>query len=145
MPYGQYFSPSPWERQKRRERVMAIFEDFFAGFAVGQVTMFVIGPWSLLIGIITGVLWVLGGRGWLGTKGWRRIGVPAVISLPWALNGHFIGSLISFPLQFGAHTFGYGEIDSNDPNGSFLGRIFGRWTRAIWYLILAVSMIPLFL
>ena len=134
--------------------MMTIFEDFIAGFAVGQVTMFVWGAWSLAVGVVSGILWVGGGQGWYQTKAWRRVGVPIAVCLPFALSGHLAGSAISFSLQFGAQSLGYGEQDTdrfddagitriNDP-GSWLGRIFGKLTRIVWYLILAVAMIPLF-
>ena len=85
-----------------------ILEDFIFGFIVGQVTMFVIGPWSLLIGVLSGVCWVGGGQGWLGTKAWRRLGCPLLVCLPFALSGHLVGALISFPLQILSQSIGYG-------------------------------------
>lgn len=122
-----------------------IIEDLISGFVVGLVTFFVIGWWSLLIGVLCGVLWVLGGVGWLQTKLWRRLGVPIVVCLSSALKGHLIGALITLPLMFGALCIGYGEESVGPPYdaGSWLGREFRRYTRLVWYIILAISMLPL--
>lgn len=121
-----------------------ILEDFFYGFAIAQVTAFVWGAWSLAVGVVSGICWVGGGQGWLGTKAWRRIGVPILVSLPFGLLGHALGCGISGSLQMLWHTVGYGEPSSNPPDeGSWLGRIFGKWTRLVWFLILGLTLIPL--
>lgn len=123
-----------------------IYEDFIVGFAVGQVTAFVIGIWSLFLGVLTGILWVAGGQGWLETKLWRRLGVPLLICLPWVLKTSFIWVVASFFMQFGVQCIGYG-VPSTQPFdlGSWLGQRFGNWTRAIWFVLLGLAMIPLFL
>ena len=126
--------------------MVAILEDFIAGFAVGQVTMFVIGAWSLLLGAITGLLWVAGGRGWLGTNLWRRVGISFIISTTFAVAKHSFLPLIAFPLMWGSMAIGYGTPSTQPPDaGSWLGRIFGKWTRVAWFIILAIAMLPLFL
>lgn len=124
----------------------AILEDFIIGFGFGQISMFVWGLWSLAIGLLSGILWVGGGHGWYGTKAWRRIGCPIFICIPFFLQGHVIGAGISFILQILWQTVGYG-IPSVNPTdaGSQLGRIFGKWTKIVWLIILSVTMIPLFL
>lgn len=131
------------------------FEDFIFGFIYGQVTMFVVGVWSLLIGVVTGVLWWLGGQGFLGTKDWRREGCPFITSSVFFFGNHLMesillerlsGALISLPLQIIAFHIGYGEPSAQPPDeGSWLGKRFGKWTRPVWFLILIISMGPLFL
>lgn len=125
---------------------MVYFEDFFSGFLVAQITALAIGPWSLLIGLFSGIAWVAGGQGWLGTKGWRRIGVPLLVCLPFALSGHILGAVISGFGQFGVHCIGYGEPSTQPPDiGSWLGRIFGQYTRLVWFILLVITLIPLVL
>lgn len=124
----------------------AILGDFTAGFIVGQATTVVIGLWSITLGLLTGTLWVMGGRGFLGTNLWRRAGVSMVVSLTFALAKHSFIPMMSFPLMWLAMSVGYGTPSTQPPDeGSWLGRIFGEWARFLWFLILALTMIPLFL
>lgn len=143
MSYPDYFSPSPFEIEQRRKKMNAIFGDFIVGFAVGQITMFHIGLWSLLVGVLTANLFILGGQGWLGFNAWRRVGVPFVIflAMKWGnpSGWPYLGALT----MFGALSIGYGVPDSTD-EGSWLGRHF-NYPRVVWYCILAVSIIPFFL
>ncbi len=123
----------------------AIIEDLLAGFIIGLSTWFVIGPWSILIACSTALLWMAGGRGYLSTNLWRRVGVSFIISTTFAVAKHSFIPIISFPLMWGSMAIGYGVPSTQPPDeGSWLGRIFGRWTRVVWYLILGVAMIPLF-
>jgi hypothetical protein len=121
----------------------AIIEDFLIGFIFAQVSYLVIGLWSVPIGVISGILWTLGGRGYMGTKAWRRYGVPLAICLPFAFTGHCIGALISLVAQYGVHCVGYGEIDVNDTEGSWLGRHFGSYTRLVWWGLMVLALFPL--
>lgn len=120
-----------------------IYEDFFAGFAIAQITALVWGVWSLAVGVVSGILWVGGGQGWLKTKAWRRIGVPMAVCLPFALSEHLLDFVISFPLQCGVQCIGYGVPDINDSEGSWLGRRFGKWARIVWFLLMGLSLVPL--
>lgn len=122
-----------------------LIEDFFAGFAVTQITAIVIGPWSVFLGLVGGFLWFSGGQGYLGTKAWRRLGVPLVICTPFFWHTPWYWVLASGLAQFGVQSVGYGVPDYNDPKGSFLGRIFGKWTRVVWYVLMLIALIPLFL
>lgn len=121
----------------------ADYEDLAIGWAVTQVTMFVIGIWSIPLGLLGAFLWWAGGRGILGTKAWRRVGIPLTICIPFATNNHLIGASISLVLQLGWQTVGYGTQDINDSEGSWLGRIFKGATRFVWFLIYGLTMIPL--
>ena len=123
----------------------AMFEDFIQGFFLAQITMFYIGLWSLLIGLICGILWVLGGMGWLGYNTWRRLGIPLVICPLIAISRHTWIPLISFPLMFGTFCLGYGIPSTQPPDeGSWLGRRFKKWARLVWWWILLLSCTPLF-
>lgn len=121
---------------------MVFIEDFLCGFLFAQVTFFVVGWWSIFIGIISGICWIGGGQGWLGTKGWRRGLVPLLIVLPFVFNNHLLNSLISFLFQIGWQSVGYGEPSYED-KGSWLGRRLGEWTRPIWLGVYVLTLVPL--
>lgn len=121
----------------------AIIEDYLIGSVFGFVTCIVLGWYfGLACSIVCGILWVLGGRGFIGSKVWRRLGVPLLISLQFATNGHILGSIISFLLQIGWQTAGYGEPSPGD-SGSWLGRLLNNYTRPVWLGVYALTLLPL--
>ena len=122
-----------------------MFEDFIQGFFLGQLTAFVIGPFSLLVGVVTGVLWILGGMGYLSTNLWRRAGISVIMATIFAIAKHSWVPMLAFPTMWLAMAQGYGTVDVNDSKGSWLGRIFGQYTRFAWWIILLISTVPLWL
>jgi hypothetical protein len=123
----------------------AEIEDFAIGFFFGGISAMVIGWWGVIPAALSGVLWMLGGIGYMETKAWRRLGCAFVVCLPFSLTGHALCAVISFGLQCAWQTVGYGEPDVNDPNGSWLGRLCGKYTREVWLGIYALMFAPLFL
>ena len=96
------------------------WEEFAIGFILGLGFFWAIGWCAVLLGLITGVAYRAGGAGWLGTKGWRRLGVPLAIALSlqrigWWIGGAFVLSVILLSL-------GYGTRSTQPPDeGSPLG------------------------
>lgn len=97
------------------------FEECVVGYLFAIPLVFVIGIWCAVVGVITAFLWALGGAGYLGTKAWRRLGVPAVISTVLALVYSSFMPYLAFIPAWGALSIGYGTPDINDPIGSKLG------------------------
>ena len=103
-----------------RKFIKENWEEFTIGFILGLGFFLVIGCSAVLLGLVTGVLWRLGGMGLWGTKAWRRIGISvllvgAVWSLPLLMR---MGSSL---VTLGLLKIGYGQRDVNDPIGSPLG------------------------
>lgn len=120
--------------------------ELLEGFLFGLVSCLSIGFYGVLIGILCSILWRFGGIGWFGTNLWRRIGIPLVLCTAFALSKHSWIPIISFPLMWASLSIGYGTPSTQPPDeGSWLGRRFGKWTRCVWWLILMISLIPLFL
>lgn len=149
-PFPNYFSKSPWEEKQEGERMKLLWQDLLIGFIYGLVSYFAIGYWCLLLAGATSILWALGGAGWLGSILWRRLGCPIVLTSAFlftdmAGHDHWL-KIITLPMQFGAFSLGYGLPSNYYPydQGSWLGKIFGKWTRVVWFSILAVAMTPLF-
>ena len=116
------------------------YKDFFTGAIYGLICCFYLGPWGLPITLLIGLLWALGGAGWLGFNSWRRVGVPFVLFLMFKWHNPsgwpYLGALATF----GALSIGYGEPSTQPPDeGSFLGRIFGKWTRLVWWIIVGLA------
>jgi len=120
-------------------------EDLIQGACYGLISTLAIGWWGLAIAHLTATLWYLGGRGWLGTNTWRRIGCPLVLCLSFMTHGFSWWIVASFFVQWGALSIGYGIPDVNDPEGSWLGRMFGKYTRLVWCGLVLLAMIPLFI
>ena len=116
-------------------------EEMEIGGMYGLCLIFWIGAWAIPVGISTSILWSLTGAGY--SKLYRRLCCPVILAIAMVIHSHSLIPFISVPLQWGALSLGYGEIDVNDSTGSWLGRHFGKWTRVVWFGILAVAMIPL--
>ena len=115
-------------------------EEAGIGFLLGLGFFWAMGWWCVLLGLITGVAYRLGGSGWLGTKAWRRIGIPVLLVLSmWSLS-----LLIRIPLglvTFGLLTIGYGTItydnqgkvtDEGSPYGNFWLDLVGeKWGKVL--------------
>lgn len=134
----------------------AIIEDFVIGFIVGQVTAFFVGWWCLVVGIVTGLLYVAAGRGWGGTKLWRIVGVPSVIGNIVYLYNHSYWVFISYILQIIVSTEGWSLPDANQTKASPIGKFWwGKLqpnrtlaevaTRITWVGVVYLAMLFLFL
>ena len=124
-------------------------EELGIGFVLGLGFNFLIGLWAIPLAVITGFLYERGGSGWLGTKAWRRFGVPVAIYLSNGISPH-IHTIISAVLSVIVLSLGYGQRDSSDPGsplGNFwldrLGVFWGKWASrativcgiwAVWYI-----------
>lgn len=119
--------------------------DLLKGYVYGLLSIFAIGLWGLWAAWITAGLWAAGGAGLYETKAWRRVGCPLLICSAF-FPLHHLGAAVSFVLQFGAFSIGYGVPSAQPPDaGSWLGRTFGDRAFIIWALILAVVCVPMFL
>jgi len=106
--------------------------DLASGFTFGMAAGFHT-PWWPVCAILCAIFWWMGGRGILGYNTWRRIGCPAILFLFTAYN---LWNIAGFFAQWGALSIGYGD------ENSWLYKIFGKWTKAIWYLIVYLALIP---
>lgn len=100
-------------------------EELSIGAVLGLGFFWAIGPWCVLLAVITGLLWALGGAGWLGTKLWRRVGVPVAISV--AVSIPLWVELLLVIATFGILCIGYGsrdETDEGSPLGNFWLNLF---------------------
>lgn len=111
-------------------------EELGVGAVLGLGFFWVIGLWAIPLAIVTSLLWAIGGAGWLGTKAWRRFGVPLAIliannSLSLSLRCAVLAGITYYFCQMG-----YGSRDVNDPVGSPLGNWWldrlGDRDRAKW-------------
>lgn len=123
--------------------------DLIQGFIYGLFACIFIGFWGILMGVVCALLWALGGQGFLGFNAWRRQLMPftMVVTLAhhnWADVSHFQVFLYTaaYFMQWGALSIGYGTPDATD-KGSFLGRIFGNYSRVVWWIILLIAMSPM--
>lgn len=133
--------------------------DFFIGFLVGQFTAFKIGFWSLAVGIVTGLLWYAAGQGWLGTKLWRVLGVPFVVTFAFVFPACHWWYIASFAAQCAWSSVGWSVRDVNQAKASVIGTFWWRkfgfpssgwpriWvdllSRGTWLAALALTMLPL--
>ena len=111
------------------------WEEFLIGFILGLgFIVFTNLACGLLLGLVFGVLWRLGGMGLWGTKAWRRVGIPVllviVICIPLLLKMVLAG------ITFGILTVGYGTRSLQPPDeGTILGNwcvsvageVYGKW------------------
>jgi len=103
-------------------------EEFLTGFIVGTIATFWCNMWWLLAGPLCGLLWALGGSGFLGTKLWRRLGVPVIIVAIYLRTTHHWVSMISIPLGWLVLCIGYGTPFQDDKPSS-LGKFFWDKTK----------------
>lgn len=122
------------------------FEDFFTGYIYGIASAFMIDwRWAIFVACLSGLLWALGGAGWLGLNGWRRFGCPLVLFVACKWHNPSVWPYIGLWLSFAALHIGYGLPSAQPPDaGSWLGRTFGKWTRVVWFVILALATAPMF-
>lgn len=101
-------------------------EELFVGsFApLGLVPLY--GWWVLPLCPITGLLWALGGSGYLGTKSWRRVIIPLIINLLIVFKQGSGWGLLIFPAGWAILTIPYGTRDVNDEGSSF-----GNWCLSV--------------
>lgn len=132
----------------------ALKSDYLQGFIYGMLLMLSVTHWwGLLFSAITAWLWAAGGVGWKGWNGWRRWLMPFFTFMVIDAFHESVGlsstqmsiALIGMGLQMGVLCIGYGVPDANDSKGSALGRIFGPFTRVVWWGILLIAMIPTFM
>lgn len=100
--------------------------EVLVGAVFGWAMIFFIGFWALPLGLVTGLLWAIGGAGY--GKGWRRFGVPAVAALFWMLSGlPILHSAATIPGAIAILSIGYGIPSTQPPDeGSALGRFWYR-------------------
>ena len=113
------------------------YEEFLVGFLLGLGFFMYVKWYALLLGIASGILWKLGGMGLWGTKAWRRLGIPSLISIFLRVNllcmsVAFILTLVLLLLGYGQRTIENGiETDSGSPLGNFwrdlVGEKWGKW------------------
>lgn len=92
------------------------------GVSVGFLALWWAWPWNIAIGILSAVLWAIGGASF-GKKIVRRLGVPILLVSSSIFGGNTWWGLLSIPLAFGVLSIGYGIPDSSD-EGSALGRFW---------------------
>lgn len=127
--------------------------ELISGAIVGACSAPIVGLWWLALSPICAVLWAMGGAE-KSSKLYRRLGVPAVLSISVALVNHSWLALTSIPLAFAVLSLGYG-IPTTQPvdEGSWLGRICfdlakkneklaELYCRTIIYTLLALAFIP---
>jgi hypothetical protein len=122
-------------------------EELVIGYVYGLISCFAIGALGILVACLTTFLWALtGSESKYNWKIWRRLVNPWILAMCFVIAHHSWIPLLSIPLSWGTMSLGYGISDSySDDEGSWLGRKFGSWTRAVWFGLLALTMIPLFL
>ena len=121
-------------------------EELLIGFIYGLISCFAVGFYGVFIAAGCSFLWALGGAGWLGTNMWRRIGCPLLMFGAFKWQNPSSWSWLGLALSIAALCTGYGEPSTQPPDeGSWLGRRFGRWTRPVWFLILALATAPMFI
>ena len=102
------------------------WEEWFIGFILGLGFFPVLGLGSIVLGVVTGILFRMGGAGIWKTKAWRRVGIPLLLVaiMPKSLLGSCGGGLASWGLL----TLGYGTLTLN-PDGSVQdpGSPLGNW------------------
>jgi hypothetical protein len=127
-------------------------EDLGIGASWGFWVGLAIQGWTgaLILTLWGAVLWRLGGMGYLGTKGWRRVGIPLVMVALSLVYGHgwaLLGLTAIAPLSIG-----YG-IPQEDESPSALGKFWGKlfpldirmtnmFTRGTCHLLTAICLIP---
>lgn len=117
--------------------------DLVAGFGYGLTSCFFLGWSGVIVALGCSALWWMAGRGIGGTKLWRIIGCPIVLCMS---SGHTLAILISMCLQFGWMSVGWGVPSTQPPDaGSWLGRIFGAWTKVVWFAVLTLVVGVMFL
>lgn len=102
-------------------------EEFTWGVVLGLGFILV----SYWLPLLCGLLWRLGGSGWLGTKAWRRFGVPLAIA-SFTFTSLTLASLLgASAISVGILCIGYGTRSTQpfDP-GSPLGNWWLDFVRA---------------
>lgn len=98
-------------------------EEAIIGAIIGLGFIPLLGLSAIPLAFTTAFLYERGGSGWLGTKAWRRYGVPTAILL-------FVGwqsvlvSVITFVLNVIILSIGYGTKSVQPPDE---GSLFGNW------------------
>jgi hypothetical protein len=87
-----------------------------------------LGWWTLLAMPICSYLYARSGMEG-EDKFWRRMLIPAVLSIMVAIATSNWMCLLGFPLGWASLSIGNGIPDVNDPEGSWLGRIWIKITR----------------
>jgi len=104
-------------------------EELAIGAVLGLGFFWAIGWWCVPLALVTSLLWALGGLGWLGTKAWRRFGVPTAIWMmlnllkQWSCVGWLY--LLAFVMSVVLLSVGYGTRSLQPPDaGSPLGNFW---------------------
>ena len=109
-------------------------EELVIGAFIGLLFSPWLHLWVIPVSIATSLLWALGGAGFLGTKAWRRIGIPMLLSLILLFHYNWLYLVISFLIGFGILTIGYGtptiapgrhDNDEGSPLGRFAVKLTG--------------------
>jgi hypothetical protein len=129
-------------------------EEFSIGAVLGLGFFGLIGWWAVLLALITGVLYERGGTGWLGTKLWRRAGVPISIGVSFIHHYQLVMVLIGCVFSVVLLSVGYGQRDSTDAGSPFgnwwldrLGIFWGKWASrativcSIWGVFYVMSLV----
>lgn len=128
-------------------------EEFLIGASLGLMFAWKIQAWAILLAMITGALWERGGSGWLGTKAWRRYGVPTAILL--STMKFDLLTAIAFVTSVVVLSIGYGQRDSTDSGSPFgnwcmdrFGVFWGKWASRfiivasvwlVWSVVLVIK------
>ena len=128
-------------------------EEFSIGAVLGLGFFGLIGWWALLLAPITGLLYERGGSGWLGTKAWRRWGVPSVVVIA-TMKYHIVALILCFVGSVIILSIGYGQRGSSDSGSPFgnwwldrLGIFWGKWASrativcSIWGVWYGMSLV----
>lgn len=120
------------------------WEETFIGFILGLGFFLAIGWWAILLGIATGILWKLGGLGFLQTKLWRRLGCPLAILI--ALNHYTWATGLAVLASWGILSLGYGSRSTQPyDHGTWLGNFWQnllgeRWGKCAARLTILISI-----
>lgn len=123
----------------------AMLYDILYGALFGLISAPFIGWLSIPVSVASALLWMLGGIGWLGTAMWRKAGCPVALCGAIFIYRHEWPCVVAGILQHLVFRIGYGVPDMNDPEGSWLGRKFGKHTRLVWFGLLGLASLPLLL
>ncbi len=109
----------PWNKGRR---IILGREETAIGAVYGLAFWPFLGLYSLLIALISGSLWSIGGAAKTST-GIRKVGVPIVIGLSVLIAQWHWQYILCSVAAFGVLTMGYG-MPSHDDEGSILGNVF---------------------
>jgi hypothetical protein len=96
-------------------------EEILVGFIYGACTWPCLSWLAVIPGVVSGILWAIGGS---GPKMVRRLGVPFVVAVSMAFTSIWLLFLV-LPL-WGIVSIGYGMPDETD-EGSWLGRFWRKF------------------